>query len=109
MEALVKAEAAPGVVMREEPEPQIGPDDVLIRIRKTSICGTDLHIWNWDEWARKTIPVPMIIGHEWMGEIADIGRHVNRRLKIGQRVSGEGHLVGMRSRMGPRRALSPRP
>ena len=99
MHALVKAEAAPGLVMRDEPRPEIGLEDVLIRIRKTSICGTDLHIWNWDEWASTTIPVPMIIGHEWVGEIAEIGRHVNRRLKIGQRVSGEGHLVGMRSRM----------
>lgn len=99
MQALVKAEAAPGLLMRDEPRPEIGPEDVLIRIRKTSICGTDVHIWNWDEWASKTIPVPMVIGHEWVGEIAEIGRHVNRRLKIGQRVSGEGHLVGMRSRM----------
>lgn len=99
MRALVKAEAGPGLVLRDEPVPEIGPDDVRIRIRKTSICGTDLHIWNWDEWAQKTIPVPMIIGHEWCGEIAGIGDRVGRRLKIGQRVSGEGHLVGMRSRM----------
>ena len=99
MKALVKAEAGPGLALRDEPVPEIGPDDVLVRIRKTSICGTDVHIWNWDEWASKTIPVPMIIGHEWCGEIARVGERVGRRLEVGQRVSGEGHLVGMRSRM----------
>jgi threonine 3-dehydrogenase len=103
MRALVKAETAPGLVLRDEPVPDIGPDDVLIRIRKTSICGTDVHIWNWDDWASQTIPVPMIIGHEWCGEIASVGARAGaragRRLEIGQRVSGEGHLVGMRSRM----------
>ncbi|HUF45118.1 MAG TPA: L-threonine 3-dehydrogenase [Aestuariivirgaceae bacterium] len=99
MRALVKAQAGPGLVLRDEPVPDIGPDDVLIRIRKTAICGTDVHIWNWDEWASRTITVPMIIGHEWCGEIARIGARVGGRLDIGQRVSGEGHLVGMRSRM----------
>jgi threonine 3-dehydrogenase len=79
--------------------PEIGPDEVLVRIARTAICGTDVHNWNWDEWARKTIPVPMIIGHEWCGEIAEVGARVGPRLPIGQRVSGEGHLVGMRSRM----------
>jgi threonine 3-dehydrogenase len=99
MRALVKEKAAPGLVLRDEPVPDIGPDDVLVRIRKTAICGTDVHIWNWDTWASQTIPIPMIIGHEWCGEIAGIGARVGRRLEIGQRVSGEGHLVGMRSRM----------
>src|SRR5687768_16012370 len=98
MKALVKAKAGPGLELREEPAPDIGPEDVLIRIRKTSICGTDLHIWNWDAWAAKMIPVPMVIVHEYCGEIADIGPRV-RGLKAGQRVSGEGHLVGRRSRM----------
>jgi threonine 3-dehydrogenase len=100
MRALVKAQSGPGLVLRDEPVPEIGPDDVLVRIAKTAICGTDVHIWNWDEWASRTIPVPMIIGHEWCGEIAEVGdRRVGPRLQVGQRVSGEGHLVGMRSRM----------
>jgi len=98
MLALVKPEPGPGLVLRQEPEPRIGADDVLIRIRKTSICGTDVHIWNWDEWAARTIPVPMVVGHEYCGEIVEVGSHV-RGLKVGQRTSGEGHLVGMRSRM----------
>ena len=97
MKALVKAKAAPGLVMRAVDMPEIGPNDILIRIRKTGICGTDLHIWNWDEWARKTVPVPMVVGHEYAGEIVEIGSHVED-LKLGQRVSGEGHVVGHRSR-----------
>lgn len=98
MKALVKAEAAPGLIMRDEPAPAIGPDDVLIRINKTGICGTDLHIWKWDDWAQKTIPVPMVVGHEFAGEVVEIGTHV-RTVKVGDRVSGEGHLIGMKSRM----------
>ncbi len=98
MRALVKAEPGPGLVMRDEPIPEIGIDDVLVKINKTAICGTDVHIWNWDEWARKTIPVPMVVGHEYVGEVVDVGSHV-RRLKVGERVTGEGHLVSMRSRM----------
>ncbi|WP_421859455.1 L-threonine 3-dehydrogenase [Oricola sp.] len=97
MKALVKAEAAPGLTMRAVDVPEIGPNDILIRIRKTGICGTDLHIWNWDEWAQKTVPVPMVVGHEYAGEIVEIGSHVED-LKLGQRVSGEGHVVGHRSR-----------
>jgi len=98
MKALVKAEAKPGLVMRDEPAPAIGPDDVLIRINKTGICGTDLHIWKWDAWAEKTIPVPMVVGHEFAGEVTEVGSHV-RTVKMGDRVSGEGHLIGMKSRM----------
>ncbi len=98
MQALVKAEPAEGLVMRDEPVPQIGPDDVLIKIAKTGICGTDLHIWKWDAWARKTIPVPMVVGHEFAGVVAEVGSHV-RTVKVGDRVSGEGHLIGMKSRM----------
>ncbi len=98
MRALVKAEPGPGLVMRDEPIPEIGIDDVLVKINKTAICGTDVHIWNWDEWASKTIPVPMVVGHEYVGEVVEIGSHV-RRLKVGERVTGEGHLVSMRSRM----------
>ena len=79
------------------PVPEIGPDDVLIKINKTGICGTDIHIWNWDEWAEKTVPVPMITGHEFAGQIVEMGRNVEG-LEIGQRCSGEGHLIGKNSR-----------
>ena len=97
MKALAKTKAEPGIWMIDAPVPTIGPDDVLVRIRKTGICGTDIHIYQWDEWARKTVPVPMITGHEYGGEIVEIGSAV-RGLEIGQRVSGEGHVIGMRSR-----------
>ena len=97
MKALVKAKPAEGLWMQTAPVPEIGPDDVLIRIRKTGICGTDVHIWNWDEWAQKTVPVPMITGHEFAGEIVEIGRDVEG-LVLGQRCSGEGHLIGKNSR-----------
>jgi threonine 3-dehydrogenase len=97
MKALVKAKAEPGLWMEHVPVPEIGPDDVLIRIRKTGICGTDIHIWNWDEWAERTVPVPLVTGHEFAGEIVEIGRNVEG-LAIGQRVSGEGHLIGKHSR-----------
>jgi threonine 3-dehydrogenase len=92
MRALVKARAGPGLDLQELPVPEPGPADVLIRVRKTAICGTDLHIWNWDTWAAATIPVPMQVGHEFMGEIAGTGTAATRYRK-GQRVSGEGHLV----------------
>lgn len=92
MKALVKAEAAPGLTMRDEPVPEIGSTDVLIKVRKTAICGTDVHIWNWDEWSAATIPVPMITGHEFCGEIVEIGSAVTR-YQVGQRVSGEGHVT----------------
>ena len=98
MRALVKAEAAVGLTLREEPTPQIGVDDILIKVAKTGICGTDLHIWKWDEWAQKTIPVPMVVGHEFAGRVVEVGSHV-RTVKVGDRVSGEGHLIGMKSRM----------
>ncbi len=97
MKALVKAKPEMGLWMEERPIPEIGPDDVLIRINKTGICGTDIHIWNWDEWARKTVPVPLITGHEFAGEIVEIGRRVED-LHVGQRCSGEGHLIGHHSR-----------
>lgn len=92
MKALVKAKAEPGIWMQDVPEPSIGHNDVLIRMRKTAICGTDMHIFNWDEWARRTIRVPMAIGHEYCGEIVAIGSEV-RGLAIGDRVSGEGHIT----------------
>lgn len=92
MKALVKAKAEKGIWMQSIPEPTIGPNDVLIKMRKTAICGTDIHIWHWDEWAQRTIPVPMAVGHEYCGEIVDLGSEV-RGLKIGDRVSGEGHIT----------------
>jgi threonine 3-dehydrogenase len=98
MRALVKAKPEEGLAMSEELLPQIGPDDILIKVAKTGICGTDLHIWKWDEWARATIPVPMVVGHEFSGVVAEVGDHV-RTVKVGDRVSGEGHLIGMKSRM----------
>jgi threonine 3-dehydrogenase len=97
MRALVKAKPEPGIWMEERPVPQIGPDDVLVKVKKTGICGTDIHIYNWDEWAQKTVPVPLITGHEYAGEIVAVGADV-RHLHEGQRVSGEGHVVGMKSR-----------
>jgi threonine 3-dehydrogenase len=97
MRALVKARAEEGLWLEHRPVPEIGPDDVLIRVRKTGICGTDIHIWNWDEWAQKTVPVPLVTGHEFAGEIVELGRSVEG-LHIGQRVSGEGHLIGKTSR-----------
>lgn len=97
MKALVKAHAREGLWMQSAPVPEIGPDDVLIRINKTGICGTDIHIWNWDEWAAGTVPVPLITGHEFAGQIVDMGRNVEG-LEIGQRCSGEGHLIGKTSR-----------
>ena len=97
MRALVKAKAEPGIWLEDVPEPAVGPNDVLIRVQKTSICGTDLHIVEWDDWAASTIPVPMVVGHEYMGVVADIGSEVEGISK-GQRVSGEGHVVCGRCR-----------
>ena len=92
MKALVKKEARPGIWMMSIPEPKVGPNDVLIEVRKTSICGTDLHIYRWDAWAQKTIPVPMAVGHEYCGRIVELGSEV-RGLAVGDRVSGEGHVT----------------
>ncbi|MCB6176765.1 L-threonine 3-dehydrogenase [Rhodobacter sp. Har01] len=97
MRCLVKAKAEEGLWLEERPVPQIGPDDVLIKVRKTGICGTDVHIWNWDAWAQKTVPVGLVTGHEFAGEIVALGRDVTD-LKVGQRCSGEGHLIGTHSR-----------
>lgn len=92
MKALLKKERGPGLTMEEVPIPTITDNDVLIKVRKNSICGTDLHIWKWDAWAQKTIPTPLIVGHEFMGEIVEIGKNVDG-LKVGQRVSAEGHIT----------------
>jgi len=97
MKALEKSHSKEGLWMVQAPVPEIGHDEVLIRINKTGICGTDIHIWNWDEWAAGTVPVPMITGHEFAGEIVELGRDVEG-LAIGQRCSGEGHLIRHDSR-----------
>ncbi|MCB6185388.1 L-threonine 3-dehydrogenase [Leeia sp. TBRC 13508] len=92
MKALVKTENAPGLTLTRVKRPEVGHNDVLIKIKKTAICGTDIHIWNWDEWAQKTIPWPIQVGHEYVGEIVEIGQEV-RGFQIGDRVSGEGHIT----------------
>lgn len=92
MKALVKRKAERGIWMERVPIPRIGVDDVLIRITKTAICGTDLHIYNWDEWSQKTIPVPMVTGHEFVGVVESVGESV-RGIAVGDRVSGEGHIT----------------
>ncbi|AOZ52321.1 L-threonine 3-dehydrogenase [Chromobacterium vaccinii] len=92
MKALAKLKAAPGLEMTDVPQPEVGHNDLLIKIVKTAICGTDIHIWNWDEWSQKTIPVPMHVGHEYVGVVAGMGSEV-QGFKIGQRVSGEGHIT----------------
>ena len=97
MKALVKAQAAPGLSIEDIPQPSIGINDVLIRVLRTGICGTDVHIYDWDEWARQTIPVPMAIGHEFVGEIVEVGSNVND-FHPGELVSGEGHVVCGRCR-----------
>src|SRR6266481_6156358 len=97
MRALVKAQAAEGLWLEDVPEPEIGVNDVLIRVRKTGICGTDLHIYGWDAWAQKTIPVPMVVGHEFVGEVAAVGSNVSD-FETGDLVSGEGHVVCGRCR-----------
>jgi threonine 3-dehydrogenase len=92
MKALAKLAAAPGLTLCEVDRPVAGPNDVLIRIGKTAICGTDVHIWKWDDWAQKTIPVPMQVGHEYVGTIVELGSEV-QGFRIGDRVSGEGHIT----------------
>jgi len=97
MKALVKSHAKEGIWLEDMPEPDVGNNDVLVKIKKTAICGTDIHIYNWDEWAQKTIPIPMITGHEYAGEIVELGSNVDD-LKIGDIVSGEGHITCGRCR-----------
>jgi threonine 3-dehydrogenase len=92
VKALVKAKPEEGIWMQEQPVPEIGPNDVLIEIGKTAICGTDIHIYNWDEWSQRTIPVPLTVGHEFVGRVAEIGSHVSG-FAVGDRVSGEGHVT----------------
>ncbi len=97
MKALLKSRSAPGLTLADMPEPVIGINDVLIKVSHTGICGTDLHIYEWDDWARSTIPVPMVIGHEFAGEIVSVGSNVND-FHPGEIVSGEGHVVCGRCR-----------
>lgn len=97
MKALAKTKSEPGLQLVDVPEPQIGINDVLIQVNRTGICGTDLHIYKWDAWAQKTIPVPMVVGHEFVGEIIQIGANVND-FRVGDVVSGEGHVVCGRCR-----------
>src|SRR3989454_8366397 len=97
MKALVKRRAEPGLWLEDVPRPEIGINDVLIRVDRTGICGTDLHIYKWDDWAKKTIPVPMVVGHEFVGEIVAVGSNV-ADFQPGDLVSGEGHVVCGRCR-----------
>lgn len=92
MKSLSKLHRKPGIWMTDSPLPEIGPNDLMIKIRKTAICGTDMHIFNWDEWSQQTIPVPMIVGHEYVGEVVEIGQEV-AGFNLGDRVSGEGHIT----------------
>lgn len=97
MKCLVKAKPEKGLWLEERAVPKIEPDEVLIKIERTAICGTDMHIYKWDGWAEENVPVGLIVGHEYSGYVADIGSGV-RRVNIGQKVTGEGHVVGNRSR-----------
>ena len=97
MKAFVKAKAEKGLWLQDVPIPEIAPNEVLIKIERTAICGTDMHIYKWDDWAQNNVPVPLVTGHEYGGTVAAIGSTVTR-VKVGQRVTGEGHVVGRRSR-----------
>src|SRR5215217_8466518 len=97
MKALTKRKSEPGLWLEDVPEPTIGINDVLIKVHRTGICGTDVHIFKWDEWAQKTIPVPMVIGHEFVGEVVETGSNVSD-FHAGETVSGEGHVVCGRCR-----------
>ena len=97
MKALVKAAPGVGLTMQDVPEPEVGINDVLIRVLRTAICGTDMHIYNWDKWAASTIKTPMVIGHEFVGEVVQVGSNVND-FRPGMIVSGEGHVVCGRCR-----------
>ncbi|MEI8631226.1 L-threonine 3-dehydrogenase [Vibrio sp. PP-XX7] len=92
IKALAKLKSEPGIWMTSVDMPEIGHNDLLIKIKKTAICGTDVHIYNWDAWAQKAIPVPMVVGHEYVGEVVDMGQEV-RGFSVGDRVSGEGHIT----------------
>ncbi len=97
MLALVKRESAEGLHLEEVPEPEVGHDDVLIQVRKAGICGTDLHIYKWDDWASKTVPIPLVVGHEFVGKVVEVGSGVTD-FRVGEIVSGDGHVVCGRCR-----------
>ena len=92
MKSLAKIHREPGIWCIDSPKPEVGHNDLLIKIRKTAICGTDMHIYQWDEWSQNTIPVPMVVGHEYVGEVVGMGQEV-QGFAIGDRVSGEGHIT----------------
>jgi len=92
MQALVKRETGPGLWLEGVPQPEVAAHQVLIKVRRMGICGTDLHIYNWDDWASKTVPVPLVVGHEFVGEIVEVGKDV-QDFSVGEIVSGEGHVV----------------
>ncbi|MEH6626726.1 MAG: L-threonine 3-dehydrogenase [Motiliproteus sp.] len=92
MKTLAKLKPEPGIWLHQAERPKLGHNDLLIKIRKTAICGTDIHIYNWDQWSQNTIPVPMTVGHEYVGTVAEIGQEVSG-FKLGDRVSGEGHIT----------------
>ena len=92
MKALSKREAKEGLWMVDAPTPEVGPHDLLIRVQHSAICGTDIHIYKWDDWASRTVPVPMVVGHEYMGVVAGMGSEV-QGFQVGERVSGEGHIT----------------
>ena len=92
MKSLVKSHSQQGIWLEDTAKPEVGHNDLFIKIRKTAICGTDMHIYNWDDWAQKTIPVPMVVGHEYVGEVVDMGQEV-QGFNVGDRVSGEGHIT----------------
>ena len=92
MKSLVKSHSQQGIWLEDTAKPEVGHNDLLIKIRKTAICGTDMHIYNWDDWAQQTIPVPMVVGHEYVGEVVDMGQEV-QGFNVGDRVSGEGHIT----------------
>ena len=97
MKALVKAKPEKGLWLQDVPVPEIAPDEVLIEVHRTAICGTDMHIYKWDAWAQANVPVPLVVGHEYGGRVAAVGSTV-RRVNVGDKVTGEGHVVGRRSR-----------
>lgn len=93
MKALVKAKPEEGIWLEDVAIPTVGPNDVLIKIKKTAICGTDIHIYKWDDWAKQHIKTPLVAGHEFLGEVVELGKEVSDYFKVGQRVSGEGHIA----------------
>ena len=97
MKALVKAKPEKGLWLQDVSVPEIAPDEVLIEVHRTAICGTDMHIYKWDAWAQENVPVPLVVGHEYGGRVAAVGSTV-RRVNVGEKVTGEGHVVGRRSR-----------